>query len=124
MNCWVTTTNETPRASKTSTSHTMSDSAPFSDQDGSRLQPSSGRLSQSGSPQPVPAQLREQAASGRFEAAYCLFLQPIPECLDQQVAPNPARSIRSEQVAPSFVQLFRAEIPEIFDLRREALDVR
>jgi hypothetical protein len=103
---------------------TMSDSGPFPNQDGSRLQSSSGWLSQRASLRPVPAPALEQAASGRFEAADCIFLQPIPECLDQQVAVNPARSIRFEQVAPGLVQLFRAEGPEIFDFRREALDVR
>src|SRR5712691_8189067 len=104
--------------------HTMSDSVPFSNQDGSRLQSSSGWLSQRASLRPVPAPALEQAASGRFEAADRFFLQPIPERFDQQVAANRARSIRFEQVAPGLVQLFRAEIPEIFDLRREALDVR
>jgi hypothetical protein len=59
-----------------------------------------------------------------FEAADYLFLQPIPECFDQQVAANPARSIRSEQITPRLVQLFRAEGAQIFDFRREALDVR
>src|SRR6266481_6598897 len=103
---------------------TMSDSVPFPNQDGSRLQSSSGWLSQRASLRPVPAPALEQAASGRFEAADRFFLQPIPECLDQQVAANPARSTRSEQVAPGLVQLFRAEGPEIFDFRREALDVR
>src|SRR6266446_6468694 len=68
--------------------------------------------------------LRERAASGRSEAADCFFLSPIPERFDQQVAANPARSIRFEEVAPGLVQLFRAEVSEIFDLRREALDVR
>src|SRR6266852_4852023 len=77
--------------------HTMSDSVPFSNQDGSRLQPSSGWLSQWTPFRPVPAPALEQAASGKFEAPACLFLQPIPECLDQQVAANPARSVRSEQ---------------------------
>src|SRR6202158_4606745 len=104
--------------------HTMSDSVPFSNQDGSRLRPGSGWLSQSTPLRPVPAPALEQAASGRLEAADCFFLQPIPECFDQQVAANPARSISFEQVAPALVQLFRAEVPEIFDLRREALDVQ
>src|ERR1700682_2813148 len=36
--------------------HTMSDSVPFSNQDGSRLQPSSGWLSQWTPLRPVPAQ--------------------------------------------------------------------
>src|SRR5216684_5738778 len=103
--------------------HTMSDSVPFPNQDGSRLQPSSGWLSQWTPLRPVPAPALEQAASGRFEAADRFFLQPIPECFDQQVAANPARSIRFEEVAPGLVQLFRAEVPEIFDFRREALDV-
>src|SRR6266446_5726869 len=70
--------------------HTMSDSVPFSNQDGSRLQTSSGWLSQRSS-RPIPAPALEQAASGSFEAAACFFLQPIPECFDQQVAANPAR---------------------------------
>src|ERR1700730_11977120 len=86
--------------------HTMSDSVPFPNQDDSRLQPSSGRLSQWTPFRHVPAPALEQAASGRFEAADYLFLQPIAECLDQQVAANPARSTRSEQVAPGLVQLF------------------
>src|SRR6202162_1439088 len=103
--------------------HTMNDSVPFSNQDGSRLQSSSGWLSQRASLRPVPAPALEQSASGRFEAADRFFLQPIPERLDQQVAANPARSTRFEQVAPGLAQLFRAEVPEIFDLRREALDV-
>src|SRR5713101_5159871 len=89
--------------------HTMSDSVPFPNQDGSRLQSSSGWLSQWTSLRPVPATALEQAASGRFEAADRFFLQPIPECLDQQVAANPARSIGSEQIAPGLVQLFRAD---------------
>src|SRR5216683_3447528 len=47
--------------------HTMSDSVPFSNQDGSRLQPSSGWLSQWTPLRPVPLpQALEQAASGRF----------------------------------------------------------
>jgi hypothetical protein len=104
--------------------HTMNDSVPFSNQDGSRLQSSSGWLSQRASRRPVPAPALEQSASGRFEAADRFFLQPIPECVDQQVAANPARSTRFEQVAPGLVQLFTSEVPEIFDLRREALDVR
>src|SRR5712671_6347336 len=82
---------------------TMSDSVPFPNQDGSRLQSSSGWLSKRASLRPVPAPALEQAASGRFEAADCLFLQPIPECLDQQVAANPARPIRFEQVAPGLL---------------------
>src|SRR6266446_6084890 len=53
----------------------------------------------------------------------CSRLQPIPERLDQQVAANPARSIGSEQITPRLVQLFRAEGAQIFDFRREALDV-
>src|ERR1700686_1214659 len=58
--------------------HTMSDSVPFSNQDGSRLQTSSGGLSQrASSSRPVPAPALEQAASGSFEAAACFFLQPI-----------------------------------------------
>src|SRR6202040_1949234 len=73
--------------------HTMSDSVPCSNQDGSRLQPGSGWLSQWTPLRPVPAPALEQAASGRFKAADCFFLQPIPERLDQQVAANPARSI-------------------------------
>src|SRR5216683_5673024 len=80
--------------------HTMSDSVPFPNQDGSRLQSSSGWLGQWASLRPVPAPALEQAASGRFEAPDCFFLQPIPERLDQQVAANPAQSIRSEQIAP------------------------
>src|SRR5216683_312955 len=104
--------------------HTTSDSVPFSNQDGSRLQSRSGWLSQRASLRPVPAPALEQAASGRFEAPDRFFLQPIPECLDQQVAANPARSIGSEQIAPGLVQLFRAEGAQIFDLRREALDVQ
>src|ERR1700687_4176069 len=87
--------------------HTMSDSVPFSNQDGSRLQPSSGWLSQCTPLRPVPAPALEQAASGRFKAADCFFLSPIPERFDQQIAANPARSIRFEQVAPGLVQLFR-----------------
>src|SRR6267154_4288896 len=63
--------------------HTMSDSVPFPNQDGSRLQPSSGWLSQWTPFRPVPAPALEQAASGRFEAADCFFLQPIPERFDQ-----------------------------------------
>src|SRR6266403_4901069 len=54
--------------------HTMSDSVPFPNQDGSRLQPSSDRLSQWTPFRHVPASALEQAASGRFEAADCLFL--------------------------------------------------
>src|SRR5882672_10294906 len=104
--------------------HTMSDSVPFPNQDGSRLQASSGWLSQWASLGPVPAPALEQSASGRFEAADRFFLQPIPERFDQQVAANPARSIRFEQVAPGLVKVFRAEVPEIFDFRRAALDVR
>src|SRR6266478_4336190 len=104
--------------------HTMNDSVPFSNQDGSRLQSSSGWLSQRASLRPVPAPALEQSASGRFEAADRFFLQPIPEGLDQQVAANPARSTSFEQIAPGLVQLFTSEVPEIFDLRREALDVR
>jgi hypothetical protein len=104
--------------------HTMSDSVPFSNQDGSRHQSSSGWPSQWASLRPVPAPALEQAASGRLEAPDCFFLQPIPERLDQQVSANPAQSIRSEQIAPSLVQLFGAEVPEIFDLRREAFDVQ
>src|ERR1700736_4312251 len=95
--------------------HTMSDSVPFPNQDGSRLQPGSGWLSQWTPLRPVPAPALEQTASGSFEAADCFFLQPIPECFDQQVAANPARSIGSEQIAPGLVQLFRAEGAEIFD---------
>src|SRR6202163_4677667 len=83
--------------------HTMSDSVPFSNQDGSRLQPSSGWLSQWIPLRPVPAPALEQAASGRFEAADCFFLEPIPERFDQQIATNPARSTRSEQIAPGLV---------------------
>src|SRR6202521_4862206 len=56
--------------------HTMSDSVPFPHQDGSRLQPSSGWLSQWAPLRPVPAPALEQAPSGRFEAANCFFLQP------------------------------------------------
>src|SRR6202166_3796925 len=93
--------------------HTMSDSVPFPNQDGSRLQSSSGWLSQRASLRPVPAPALEQAASGRFKPAACLFLQPIPERLDQQVAVNPARSIGSEQITPGLVQLFRAEGAQI-----------
>src|SRR5216684_4350790 len=104
--------------------HTMSDSVPFSNQDGSRLQTSSGWLSQRASSRPIPAPALEQAASGSFGAAACFFLQPIPECFDQQVAANPARSIRFEEVAPGLVQPFTSEVPEIFDFRREAFDVR
>src|ERR1700751_204547 len=104
--------------------HTMSDSVPFSNQGGSRLQSSSGWLGQWTPLRPVPAQPLEQTSSGRFEAADCFFLQPIPERLDQQVAANPARSIGSEQIAPGLVQLFRPEGAQIFDFRREALDVR
>src|SRR5438128_12114339 len=102
----------------------MSDSVPFSNQGGSRLQSSSGWLSQWASLRPVPAPALEQAASGRFEAADRLFLQPIPERFDQQIAANPAWSIGSEQITPGLVQLFRAEGAQIFDFRREALDVR
>src|ERR1700680_2472410 len=54
--------------------HTMSDSVPCSNQDGSRLQPSSGWLGPWASPRPVPAPALEQAASGRFEAPDCFFL--------------------------------------------------
>src|ERR1700682_1419421 len=54
--------------------HTMSDSVPFSNQDGSRLQPSSGWLSQWTPLRPVPAPALEQAASGRFKAADCSFV--------------------------------------------------
>src|ERR1700732_5035239 len=68
---------------------------------------------------PVPAPALERAASGRFEAADGFFLQPIPERFDQQVAANPARSLGSEQSAPGVVQLFRAKVPEILDLRAE-----
>src|SRR2546422_11033695 len=53
--------------------HTMSDSVLFPNQDGSRLQPSSGWLSQRASTRSVPAQALEQAANGRFEAADCFF---------------------------------------------------
>src|ERR1700740_2367746 len=73
--------------------HTMSDSVPFPNQDGSRLQASSGWLSQCGSLGPVPAPALEQSASGRFEAADRFFLQPIPKRFDQQIPSNPARSI-------------------------------
>jgi len=90
--------------------HTMRDSVPFSNQDGSRLQPSSGWLSQWTPFRPIPAPALERAASGTFEAADCFFSQSVPEHLDQQVATNPARSIRSEQVAPGLVQLFSAEV--------------
>src|SRR3984893_11685879 len=83
--------------------HTMSDSVPFPNQDGSRLQPSPGWLSQWASLRPVPAPALEQAASGRFEAPDCFFLQSIPERLDQQIAANPARSTGSEQIAPGLV---------------------
>src|SRR3984893_2873703 len=69
--------------------HTMSDSVPFPNQDSSRLQSSSGWLSQWTSLRPVPAPALEQAASGRFETADCIFLQPISECFDQQVAAHP-----------------------------------
>src|SRR6266404_2064913 len=62
--------------------HTMSDSVPFSNQDGSRHQSSSGWPSQWASLRPVPAPALEQAASGRLEAPDCFFLQPIPERLD------------------------------------------
>src|ERR1700686_4629754 len=54
--------------------YTMSDSVPCSNQDGSRLQPSSGWLSQCGSLRTVPAPALEPAARGRVEAADCLFL--------------------------------------------------
>src|SRR5258707_7651399 len=54
--------------------HTMSDSVPFSNQDGSRLESSSGWLSQRASSRPIPAPALEHAASGRFEAADCFFL--------------------------------------------------
>src|SRR6266446_280421 len=54
--------------------HTMSDSAPFSNQAGSCLQPGSGWLSQWAPLRPVPAPAFEQAASGRFKAADCFFL--------------------------------------------------
>src|ERR1700674_1356063 len=64
--------------------HTMSDSVPFANQEGSRLQPGSGWLSQWTPLRPVTAPALEQAASGRFEAADCFFLQPIPERFDQQ----------------------------------------
>src|ERR1700747_3932774 len=47
--------------------HTMNDSVPFPNQDGSRLQPGSGRLSQWTPFRPVPAPALEQAASGRVE---------------------------------------------------------
>jgi hypothetical protein len=47
------------------------------------------------------------------------FSCSLPERLDKQVAANPVRSIGSEQITPGLVQLFRAEVPEIFDLRRE-----
>jgi hypothetical protein len=90
--------------------HTMRDSVPFSNQDGSRLQPSSGWPSQWTPFRPIPAPALERAASGTFEAADCFFPQSVPEHLDQQVATNPARSIRSEQVAPGLVQLFSAEV--------------
>src|ERR1700730_10415259 len=49
--------------------HSMSDSVPFSNQDGSRLQPSSGWLSQWTPLRPVPAPALEPAASGRVKAA-------------------------------------------------------
>src|SRR6202521_4959689 len=45
--------------------HTMSDSVPFPNQDGSRLQPSPGWVRQWASLRPVPAPALEQAASGR-----------------------------------------------------------
>src|ERR1700687_2174651 len=54
--------------------HTMSDPVPFSNQDSSRLQPSSVWLSHWTPLRPVPAPALEQAASGRFEAADCFFL--------------------------------------------------
>src|SRR6202158_3232729 len=65
--------------------HTMSDSVPFSNQDGSRLQSSSCWLSQWTAFRPVPAPALEQAASGRFEASDCFFFQPIPESLDLEM---------------------------------------
>src|ERR1700747_2965234 len=74
--------------------HTMSDSVPFPNQDGFPLRPGCGCLSQWTPLRPVPAPALEQAASGRFEAAACFFLQSIPERLDQQGAAKPARSIR------------------------------
>src|SRR5713226_1703839 len=54
--------------------HTMSDSVPFPNQDGSRLQASSGWLSQWTPLRPIPAPALEQAASGRFKTADCFFL--------------------------------------------------
>src|SRR6266481_9730714 len=54
--------------------HTMSDSVPFPNQDGSRLQSSSGWLSQWAALRPVHAPALEQATSVRFEAADCFFL--------------------------------------------------
>jgi len=93
--------------------HTMSDSVPFPNEHGSRLQRSSGWLSQGAPLRPVPAPALEQVASGGLEAADGLFLQPIAECFDQQVAANPARSLGPEQSASGLVQLFRAEVPEI-----------
>src|SRR6267142_1066961 len=54
--------------------HTMSDSVPFPNQDGSRLQPTSGWLSQWASLRPVRAPALEQAAGGRSEASDCFFL--------------------------------------------------
>src|ERR1700694_667241 len=46
--------------------HPMSDSVPFPHQDGSRLQPSPGWLSQWASLRPVPAPALQQVANGRF----------------------------------------------------------
>src|SRR5882757_6576629 len=54
--------------------HTMSDSVPCSNQDGSRLQPGSGGLSRWTPLRPVLAPTLEQAASGRFKTADCFFL--------------------------------------------------
>src|SRR5882724_4892424 len=61
--------------------HTMSDSLPFSNQGGSRLQSSSGWLSQRASLRPVPAPALEQAASGRFEAAIAFSCSRYPSAL-------------------------------------------
>src|SRR5260370_35889260 len=72
--------------------HSMSDSVPFSNQDGSRLQSSSGWLRQWTPLRPVPAPALDQAATGRVEAAHSLFLQPTPKFLDQTRAPTPAQS--------------------------------
>ena len=101
--------------------HTMSDSVPFPNQDGSCLQSSSSWLSQRTPLQPVPAPAIEQAASAvglRPPIAFSCSRYPRKR-LDQQVAANPARSIGSRTDRARFWSSSSGpEVPEIFDLCR------